>query len=403
MGNKTGQIIQNVATLDLRSATAETLAGIQRVNNVATLIYSTENAELVTSLNIQNVASMIKLPKDAHLMTGQEELSRRTFQDLSEPLALYVTGQLMIKPDIPIEELRSGLDSLYVTGQLFYPESLASVVKSKLREINGQALAYSDDAKFIMGKLVLTESYLRSIEDQSVLLVFGRLDATELLPNDLIAQKVKQIEVLGRVTCREENADTLLPRVKNTNRVTIIPSGFVYLAQPLTLDANMVELLPGKQLYGATLIIEKDVTAEALDAAIDALVVTELLVAPTSLRRTLGQKCKLLETPTVFYEDEIWLIDGESTLNADRFTYLEGKATLVVRGELTIDPTVEPQLLAQHLAKVHNWGEIHCTPAQMSALQARLGTNQGEFVDNSVAAAEEEVEAVIGNAAYLVL
>ena len=128
---------------------------------------------------------------------------------------------------------------------------------------------------------------------------------------------------------------------------------------------------------------------------------TDLLIAPAALRAVLAKQCNLLETAAVLYEGELWLIENESTLHADRFDYLEGKATLVVRGELTVANDVEPKLLAQHFAKVHNWGEIHCTPAQMSALQARLGTNKGEFITEE--AVEDEDDNVIGNAAYLVL
>ncbi len=401
MDTTTGRIIRNVATLDLRTATAETLAGIRRIDNVATIIYSAEKAGLVANLSIGNVASMVKLPEGARLVTGQEEISRDTFKGLESPLDLFVTGQVIIKADVPEDELRAGLNSLYVTGQLLYPESLAGAVKAKLREVNGQAMAYSDGAQFIMGKLALTEGYLRSLAEGSVLLVFGRLDATALLPNELIAQKIEKLEVMGRVTCREENAEVLLACIKNAPQVTTIPTGYAYLAQPLVLDANLLDALPGKKLYGSTLRIEPDVTAEALDAAIEALALSDLLIAPAALRTVLAKKCNLLETEAVLYEGELWLIENESTLHASRFDYLEGKATLVVRGELTIDAEVEPKLLAQQLAKVHNWGEIHCTPAQMSALQARLGTNKGEFVT-----AEESGDAdenVIGNAAYLVL
>ncbi|MEZ4674266.1 MAG: hypothetical protein R2932_08500 [Caldilineaceae bacterium] len=403
MDSKAGRIIRNVATLDLRTATAETLAGIRRIDNVATVIYSAEKAELVANLSIGNVASMVKLPEGARLVTGQEEISRDTFKGLDAPLDIYVTGQVIIKADVPEDELRAGLNSLYVTGQLLYPESLAGAVKAKVREVNGQAMAYSDGAQFIMGKLTLTEGYLRGLAEGSVLLVFGRLDATALLPNELIAQKIEKIEVMGRVTCREENAEVLLARTKNAAQVTTIPTGYAYLAQPLVLDANLLDALPGKKLYGSTVRIEPDVTAEALDTAVEALTLSDLLIAPAALRSVLAKKCNLLETEAVLYEGELWLIENETTLHASRFDYLEGKATLVVRGELTIADDIEPKLLAQQLAKVHNWGEIHCTPAQMSALQARLGTNKGEFVTDEKSGDESEDDNVIGNAAYLVL
>lgn len=401
MENNTGKIIRNVAVLDLRSASEAAVANIRRVENVATVIFSPETADLFAKLSISNVASVCKLPKDAKLINGQETITRDSFKGLEAPLDLYVNGQLIIKPDAPEEKLRAGLGSLTINGQLLYPESLAGAIKTKLKEINGQAMAYAADAQFVMGKLTLTEHYLRSLANQSVLLVMGKMDATEILPNELITQKIKSMELMGRATCREENSAVLLPLVKNASRVETIPTGYAYLAQPLLLDATTLASLPGKKLYGSDLRIDPDVSAEALDGAIESLVLTGLLIAPVSLRSTLASKCNLLETESVFYDGELWFIDRETTFHASRFDYVEGKVTLVVRSELFLEEELDPKTLAANLAKVHNWGEIHCTPAQMSALQARLGTNKGEFVHN--AQVTDEDENVIGNAAYLAL
>ncbi|MFN8443372.1 MAG: hypothetical protein U0175_21525 [Caldilineaceae bacterium] len=401
METNSGRIIRNVATLDLRSASAAAIGGIARVENVATLIYSPENADLVSKLSIGNVATMLKVPEGARLSTGQEEISRDSFKGLDAPLDLYVTGQLLIKADVAEDDLRAGLNSLSVSGQLIYPETVAGAVKSKLLHMNGQAIAYEPESKFVTGKWVLTESYLRGLEDNSVFLVFGRLDATELLPNDLLAQKIKKIRAMGRVTCREENSAVLLARTQDASSITTIPVGYSYLGDSLVLDASRLSALPGKKLYVSRLQVDANVTSEALDQAIEALTITDLLIAPASLSATLAKKCNLLETEAIFYEGELWLIDNETTLYASRFDYLEGKATLIVRGELKIAEDVEPKALAQHFAKVHNWGEIYCTPAQISALQARLGTNKGEFSQPAIK--QEEDGNVIGNAAYLVL
>lgn len=397
-----GKIIRNIAMLDLRTATAETLAGIQRIDNAATVLYSAEQAALVTQLNIGNVVAMIKVPEGVQLINGDERLSRDSLQGLEQPLDLLITGQLTIDTDVSAEELRNGLERLEVYGMLLYPESLAGVIKSKLREVHGQAMAYPNDAQFVNGKLTLTESYLHGLADDSVLFIFGRLEATTLLPNDLLAQKIQQISMMGRVTCREENAETLLARTKNATRITTIPAGYVYLPKPLVIDANLIAVLPGRKLYGSTLRIEADVTVEALDNAIDALVVTDLIIAPAALRSVLAQKCSLLETEHVLYEGELWLIENETTFHASRFDYVEDKATLVIRGELVLADDIEPQLLSQHIAKVYNWGEIHCTPAQMSALQSCMGLNKGEFTHDAAEAAVED-DNVIGNTAYLVL
>ena len=56
-----GKIIGNVGTLDLRTATAETVAQIQRIGNVGIVLYTPETAGLILRLNLGNVgASMIQ-------------------------------------------------------------------------------------------------------------------------------------------------------------------------------------------------------------------------------------------------------------------------------------------------------------------------------------------------------
>jgi hypothetical protein len=96
-------------------------------------------------------------------------------------------------------------------------------------------------------------------------------------------------------------------------------------------------------------------------------------------------------------------LDGEQTLRAARFDYLDGRATLVVFGELAIDPNVEPRMLADRLAGVHNFGEIRCTPEQMGALEARLVTSEGELQDSAAPEETTGTEPAIGNANYLAI
>lgn len=85
----------------------------------------------------------------------------------------------------------------------------------------------------------------------------------------------------------------------------------------------------------------------------------------------------------VFYEGELWLLDDEHTLRGSRFDYLEGKATVLVSGELRIDPEIAPSVLADRFHVVHNLGRIRCTPEQMGAIEARLGIHEGELLDST--------------------
>jgi hypothetical protein len=65
---------------------------------------------------------------------------------------------------------------------------------------------------------------------------------------------------------------------------------------------------------------------------------------------------------------------------------------------------VDANLLASRLAKVHNYGVIRCTLAQMGALQAWLGVHEGVLESTAQAKDEEEENGSdIGNANFLAL
>ncbi len=116
------------------------------------------------------------------------------------------------------------------------------------------------------------------------------------------------------------------------------------------------------------------------------------------------KKIDPLKTRAVFYEGQLWEVDGEETLGTSFFEALDGKVTLVVNGLLTLAPDVDARLLAQKLAKVHNRGAIHCRPEQMGVLQLRLGIKEGAIVDSSAPPENSEPEEFsIGNANYLPL
>ena len=105
----------------------------------------------------------------------------------------------------------------------------------------------------------------------------------------------------------------------------------------------------------------------------------------------------------LFYDGTLWLEEGSTELTTDRFTYLDGVATLLVEGELTIHEAVPPEVLAEKLAKVHNFGTIRGTPPQMGALRARMDRNKGTLVDSAAAEDEEETSPGIGNIGFLAL
>lgn len=397
-----GKAIGNVGTLDLRTATEETVAAIRRLGNVGMVLCSPETAHLLSRLNAGNIGSTLEVPADAKIFSGQVLLN---FKDTSQPLDLVAAGQIIIEPEVQVEEVEKGLGQLFFTGQLFCPEPLMGVVQSKIGGMTGQLVSYAPSTRLYVGKVVLDRHLLKGMADGEKLLVIGSLELPEILDDDLLARKIAKLQVTDRITCREENLSTLGARLDprfGSPKIAYVPAGFELVEGAITLNDAVLRSLPGRKLYcTGRVLVDPQTDGEALDKALDALQ-TSLLICPTALKSVLAKKGNLLKTKAIFYEGELWLIEEKTELHPSRFEYLKGQATLVVRDALKIDPQIEPKLLAERLSKVHNLDAILCTPEQMGALQARLGLNEGEFKDSTKEEEEETAEEEgMGNVGYL--
>lgn len=409
MGKKEGEqgrILSNIGVLDLRSASEESIAGISRVGNVGLVLYSQENAGLIARLNIGNLGASIEAPADAQVLTGQVTFSRDYFKNQATPLNLVVTGQLIVHPDVLAEEIEAGLGGLIISGQLICPEHLAGTIHSKIRHLSGQEITYTQCPRIAVGKVILDENYLKSLNDASELVAVGKLTLPQVLPNELLGEKIRRVQVIGKITCHEENAQILLARMDEKSGVTkveTIPVGFELVEQPLNLDADLLEALPARKLYCTSRVqVDRGVDSGALDNGLEALVAKDLVICPTALKSVIYRKCNILKTRVVSYEGELWLVEDEHTLLPSRFDNLKGKATLIVLGELTIAPDVDPKALGERLARVYNLGTITCTAEQMGAIEARLGLSEGELVDSTQPTGEGLTQG-IGNVGYLKL
>jgi hypothetical protein len=397
-----GKVIGNVGIVDLRNATEASISNIARIENAGLVIYSLETAALLPRLRLRNVGGMLEVPAGTKIIEGQMTINTEFFQALTSPVDLVVAGQLMVQSDISTEDVQKGLGELSVAGQIYCPEHLAGIFQSKMRSLMGQFVIYPSGAQLIKGKLDLDENTLRGLTDGSSLAIVGALRISHALPNDLLEQKIGRLQVMGSIRCPEENVQVIQARLANKDaKITSIPAGFELVEKPLTLDSFVLESLQTRKLYcTGNVRIDPTVEPSLLDSHLEALICKAMVLCPARLRGILAHKIDPLKTKVIFYEGELWLVDGEARLSQSRFDYLEDKAVLVVTGELSLDPALDPKVLASRLSAVHNSGEIRGTVEQIAAIQARLGLNEGELIDT---AAETGPEEQLGNIGHLVL
>ena len=400
-----GKMIGNVNVLDLRKATEASVAEISRIGNVNVAIYSKETAGLLPRLNIGNINVSVEVPSNVKAKTsiGRTVFNHAFVKEALDPVFEVAIGQVIVETDMTVEDIQKGFVGLVVIGQLVCPESLSGAIQTKAEQVIGETKTYPLMKQVKIGGMTLDASALQGMEDKTEMAVIGNLTLPDVLPNDLLAQKIQKLFVLDGIKCREENAAVIQAKLApGSGGISSIPAGFEWVNKSITLDNDLLETFTGKKLYcSERVVIDASVTPAVLEEHLAAIIGEEIF-CPLSLKSVFSHKCDLLKTQVVFYEGELWTVDDEENLTASRFDYLEGKATLLVTGVLKISPEVDPKVLAGRLAKIHNKGVINCTPAQMGAVQARLGIHDGVIAD-STQQVEEESPNAIGNANLLAL
>jgi hypothetical protein len=387
----------NIGVLDIRDAAGKDLGKVNMVN-VGHVLHTPETFELVKGGKRVNVGQFIDANKAARVLLSPTTFNTEFFNQQDGLLELLAFGPVMVDWNTSSEAIQKGLNRLDVFGgPLICPRHLLGILQSKIHHQNGEIIVYERvDARIVMGKLVLDENYLNSLEDSSELIVVGALKIQDVLDNGTLQQKIKRLYVQGRITCHEENAGLLDSIVAaNRHKMKIIPAGYTLVEKPLTINTLALDSFKNPKLYCTEWVrIDSDVSPEMLNKNLDALISEEQVYCPIRLKDIIMKKCDWLKTNVELYAGELWVIEDVRHLPVYAFDHLTDVATIVVLGEMKIDPEIKPETLIEKLDKVHNLGSILCTPEQMGAIQSLLGSNEGRLVDTTQPKPEKHSESI---------
>ena len=411
MSNSDQEIVYgNIGVLDIRKATAESVAGISRIENLGLLLYAPQTAALVKSLSIGNLGSSVEAPPDCKLEMGPMRLNASALRSRATPINAIIMGPVTVDADVSVADIEDGVERLIIMGPVTGPDSVASALQSRTELQMGPVYSYPDPPAG--GELVpvsrtfhLNHDSLATMKDHSTLIVHRRLVVSEPLPVDLVERKVHSLIVLGSVLCSQQNAPLLRTLMQDfhLDRLKVLPDGFQVVERSLTIDSTFLRFVAARKLYCCErVIVDPAVTAAEIEQHLDGLRCSNLILAPVTLRDALAPRCDLMHDQVLFYAGALWIEDADSKLTAGRFAALDGAVTLFVDGVLEIDRNVPPSVLTEKLAQVHNFGTITCTAEQMGVLQARMGRNDGLLVD-AEEPQDDSTTQRIGNIGFLTL
>ncbi len=410
-------IIGNVGLLDLTEATADALAAVDAVENAGSVVYTEAQQALLDSLRIENTGGTFKVPIGCVVINGPLTIDRNYVEGIDTPASYFANGPLRVADDVDPGDFDRAIGSLYVNGPASCPKALFALVRKKIKQLNGvlkvadaseesaeQAGRSEKKTIRVLGSEVVDAADLARLDEPVRYKVMGILEISGEIETELL-ERIESIQLLGRLTIREEYLDTLKPRITGPGRgnLFVIPSGHEYHSGPLTLDGEALASLQGAKLCTRRLLrFTDDVTPDMVSRSVTAIRAAGPVICPTALREHVSALCSEPLPTILHYSTSLLLVEGDHRLGQSELRFQPERFSLVVLGDLVIDADVGAEELDERLEFVDNLGEIKSSDAVYGLLQARARTRRGEFV-NLDKPPESTSEYLIENVGYLKL
>ncbi|PYZ96977.1 hypothetical protein CR205_14995 [Alteribacter lacisalsi] len=375
------QRIGNVGVLNLTKATEQSVANIEKIENVGCVLYKPETAHLITSLNIGNIGKTLEMTRDFTVINGQITLDQAFFSTVEKPLSLLVNGQVVIGKDVAADDIREKVESIVINGAIYAPREVAGALNERVKDLMGGIKTYEGELpRTVNGSQELTNRYLQSIGSSLQLVVNGVLTLAEDLDMSLFQEKIEDLEVNGVIRLYETQEPALFNKAPVINGVTdVIPDGYEHVGKALTLTERSIRRFKGSRLYtNKPVVLEPDVTREALEKAIVHIRSSSVIVCHEDLEDLLFERCDPLETEVLTYSGRYALITDETWSREDLEAF-DDKLTLIVTGTLRLGENVDAAALRSKVDAIDLLGSITSPNAEVKgAVMTLLRTKDGE-------------------------
>jgi len=396
----------NVNVLDVRKTPKEMFDRLETIRNVNVILVSPETANYLPGIPAKNINAVAHVPAEVEVKTCMSSLSLNAhyLEGLPSSTFLLVMGRVIVEPDVTVELIESQLAGLVVMGKIVCPDTVIGALQAKASLLMGAAVSYPADAVLIASTLKLDDAFLEGLDDGTKLVVTGSLRVVDNVSEERIQRKLQSVLAVGSILCRQEYAMALKPKLDRPGNMIVIPTGHRLFEGTLSLDNLSVQSLEEARLFCmGDVLIEKDVDASQLERALAHIESLGVIVCPAKLKDVLKGTCDMLGNRVVLYEDNVWYVDNERQLLPEQFDYVEGRMTIVNRGDIEVVEDVSAQMLMEKVDKIHNLGDIVCGPDQISAIEARLGIRDGDIRLRKPDTQETKPQPTVGNANVLVL
>lgn len=204
-----GTVIKDLPILDLRAVSEESIANIDLVQNVRTVVLSTDNAEAFMRIPRLEVRSHLIIKPEETLVIGQIEFDDRFLEGFPDNTKLVLLGHAIIDGFTLPLFLRK-IESLRIYGQVIYADSKSvGVLMARLGRLQGQLLRMRPNSIRWIGQTYLDTKLLENISGRSVLSI-GPVTVDPRVSGSDITKHISSLVQIGEVIGREEAICALL-------------------------------------------------------------------------------------------------------------------------------------------------------------------------------------------------
>jgi hypothetical protein len=204
-----GEVIRDMPILDLRAVSAEAIANIDLVENVRTVVLSTDNAEAFMAIPRAEVRSHLIVKPDETLVIGQKEFDDHFLHGFAANTKLVLLGHALIDGFTTSLFLKN-VQSLRMYGQVLYSDSKsAGALMSRLERLQGQLLQMQPNAVRWIGSTQLDVNLLTSVAGRPVVSI-GPINIDPEVGADDITKNIDSMVQIGEIRGKEELICALL-------------------------------------------------------------------------------------------------------------------------------------------------------------------------------------------------
>jgi len=382
----TKQRIANVGLLNLTNATEESIKGIERIDNVGLVLYKNENAHLLSAINIGNIGKTISIPEGYSFFNGILNIDEAYIESIKEPLHLFINGIVIIDKNVQADQIKKDLFHFIMNGKVYSPAHLSGSVSTLFADGELNVSTYQGEPPRIEnGKFTLSNSFLQSLEGPQYLVVNGVLKFSSDLNMELFNEKISDMEVHGKITIHEEQEAYLYKKMASltTSPVEVIPADYELIESQLRLNSRSVRRFKNKKIMTKRpIVIDADVSREVLTNAFSKIHSSSFIVCHETVEDIIYELCTLLDTEVLAYENTFILIEDEEEWSNDQLLALNKPSNFIVRGELTLNEDIDPEVLQEKITAIDLMGEMIVSNKKIKgSLQNLLRLNDGSITD----------------------